>query len=107
MWRTFDAFSQLLAKFSLVIKITLIAPDGILCKHTRMRSRMVRGASKHSCQLCGTGGWKNQIPQWVLVSTCQTADLSVCQSGKWNVKNDLRQAQCWVKALLFKALSWV
>lgn len=52
-------------------------------------------------------GWRNQTPQWVLVRACWTADLSVWQSGKWNVKNDLYQAQFWVKALLFKALSGV
>ena len=48
-------------------------------------------------------GWRNQTPQWVLMRACWTAELSVCQSGKWNVKNDLYQAQFWVKALLFKA----
>lgn len=52
-------------------------------------------------------GWRYQTPQWVLVRACWTADLSVWQSGKWNVKNDLYQAQFWVKALLFKALSGV
>ena len=52
-------------------------------------------------------GRRNQTPQWVLVRACWTADLSAWQSGKWNVKNDLYQAQFWVKALLFKALSGV
>lgn len=105
MWRTFVAFSHLSAGSSLVIKITLQHRWNFMPMHT---DACQDGARSFQAQQPGlwSRGWKNQIPQWVLMRACWTADLPVCWSGKWNVKNYLYQAQFGVKALLLKALIW-